>query len=92
MNKDRYKQILNDKMLPHYNSRDIHSFQHDGAAPHTARVVKDFLREHNVHVLPHPPLSPDLAPIENAFSVLKKNINHKRMETLAQVPEEARNE
>ena len=92
MNKDRYKEILNDKMLPHYNSRNIHSFQHDGAAPHTARVVKDFLREHNVNVLPHPPLSPDLAPIENAFSVLKNKINHKRMVTLPQVTDEACNE
>ncbi len=35
---------------------------HDGAPAHRARVVRDFFRDNNIKVMPHPGYSPDLSP------------------------------
>ena len=37
---------------------------HDNASPHKAKIVKDYLEEQELQVLPHPPYSPDLAPCD----------------------------
>ena len=37
---------------------------HDNAPAHKARIVTEFLEPEKVNVLPHHPLSPDLAPCE----------------------------
>ena len=42
----------------------------DNAPPHTARVVRDFLADHEVPVFDWPALSPDLNVIENVWSVI----------------------
>ncbi|UYV63317.1 hypothetical protein LAZ67_2003735, partial [Cordylochernes scorpioides] len=36
---------------------------HDNASAHRAIIVQDYLTKHSVFVLPHPPYSPDIAPI-----------------------------
>ena len=35
--------------------------QHDNASSHTSFAVREFLAQHNITMLPHPPYSPDLA-------------------------------
>jgi transposase len=35
---------------------------HDNAPSHTSFDVREFLAQHNITMLPHPPYSPDLAP------------------------------
>jgi len=40
------------------------TFQQDNAGPHGARVLRDYLTQQNVDVLPWPTVSPDLSPIE----------------------------
>jgi hypothetical protein len=37
--------------------------QQDNARPHVARVVRDYLTQQNVDLLPWPSVSPDLSPI-----------------------------
>jgi len=38
--------------------------QHDNAPSHTSFAVREFLAQHNITMLPHPPYSPDLAPCD----------------------------
>jgi len=37
---------------------------HDNAPRHTSFAVREFLAQHNITTLPHPPYSPDLAPCD----------------------------
>jgi transposase len=47
---------------------------HDNASPHTAQVTRDELAARGVSVYSHPPYSPDLNPIENAWNWMKDYI------------------
>ena len=49
-------------------------FMQDGASIHTAKVVKKWFADNNIEVLDWPPQSPDLNPIENMWSFMKKNL------------------
>jgi transposase len=49
-------------------------FMQDGAKPHSARSTMEFLKEEKVQVLPWPAKSPDLNPIENMWSIVKRKI------------------
>lgn len=64
-------------------------FVQDNAPTHTARIVKNWLREwageNEVHLVDWPPYSPDLNPIENLWKLLKENILKKYPE-LADMP------
>ena len=53
-------------------------FQQDNAPPHKSRSTLEFLQHHHVTVLPWPPYSPDLNPIENMWSIVKRNIHRHR--------------
>lgn len=48
-------------------------FMHDNAPIHTANIVTQYLGSRQVVVLPHPPCSPDLNPIETIWSVLERD-------------------
>ena len=40
-------------------------FMHDNASSHTAKIVRDLLRQLQIKVIIWPPTSPDLNPIKN---------------------------
>jgi transposase len=40
------------------------TFQQDNAGPHVTRVLRHYLIQQNVDMLPWPVVSPDLSPIE----------------------------
>ena len=44
----------------------------DNASFHNKRNIKNLLEEHGHKLLPLPPYSPDLNPIEQTFAILKK--------------------
>ena len=52
-------------------------FQHDNARPHVARIVTQYLQQHDVHVLPWPAFSPDLSPIEHAWNELDRRVRQR---------------
>ena len=47
---------------------------HDNASPHKAKIVKDYIEEQELQVLPNPPYSPNLAPCDFwLFPTLKES-------------------
>ena len=95
LNAQRYRdEIVEAHVFPFLNSNQnaIH-FQHDNARPHVARIVTQYLQQHDVHVLPWPAFSPDLFPIEHAWDELDRCVRqrpaqahnvHKLAEALAE--------
>lgn len=66
--------ILQPVALPFLQRHPRAIFQQDNAAPHTAASTRAFFRDHNVPLLPWPPRSPDLSPIENLWDMVKRRL------------------
>ena len=75
---DTYVGILEEELMKtinlYFKGRSGVIFQQDGASTRTARVVKDHFKGQKYTVLPWPAHSPDLSPIENLWSDLKKRL------------------
>ncbi|CAH1988356.1 unnamed protein product [Acanthoscelides obtectus] len=66
MNAQRYIHgVLELHLLPYLDTLADPTFQQDNARPHVARVTIDFFQHNDVTLLPWPPRSPDLSPIEH---------------------------
>jgi len=51
------------------------TFQQDIARPHVARVVRDYLTQQNVDVLPWPAVSPNLSAIKNVWDETASDVS-----------------
>ncbi len=76
-----YQEILEHFMLPSadklYGDADF-IFQQDLAPAHTAKGTKSWFNDHGVTVLDWPANSPDLNPIENLWSIIKRKMRDTR--------------
>ena len=78
MGQHKYIEMLENHLIP---TRDIFfsnesewEFQQDNAPCHKAKTVTTWFQENNIKVLQWPARSPDLNPIENAWSVLDRKL------------------
>jgi transposase len=77
MSAARYINILQDNIISFLENQPLSNnfwFQQDNAPSHKAQSTTAFLNANAVEVLPWPPYSPDLSPIENMWAVVKRRI------------------
>ena len=73
-----YKQTLEQHLVPFMD--DVFpahdgKLQHDNAPSHSALLVRQFLEKDGNITLTWPPYSPDLAPIENLWAIVKAKLH-----------------
>lgn len=77
MNTEKYLEVMESHLLPQaaiwYPSGDW-TFQQDGARCHTSNRARQYFDNMNIPLLPWTANSPDLNPIENIWSLLKKKV------------------
>ncbi|CAH1958407.1 unnamed protein product [Acanthoscelides obtectus] len=75
MNAQRYiHEVLEPHLLPYLDTLADPTFQQDNARPHVARVTIDFFQQNDVTLLPWPPISPDLSPIEHVWDMMGRRL------------------
>lgn len=76
LNGERYRdEILSSVVVPFLERQEPGIiFQQDNARPHTARIVRSYLDENEVVVLPWPANSPDLSPIEHVWDEMERRL------------------
>jgi transposase len=61
------------------------TFMQDNAPCHTANVVRAFMAQNDIEVLPWPHQSPDMNPIENLWAIIKRSLPKTKAELIEQI-------
>lgn len=88
MNADKLVRIYKKALLPsaaaHFpDPSKPWVLQEDNDPKHTSRKARNWRDRNQVNRMEWPAQSPDLAPIENAWAILKANVAHRRPKTIA---------
>jgi transposase len=63
---------------------------HDNAPAHASLLIRIYLVKHQTSVVPHPPYSPELAPVDFfLFPKLKTTLKGRRFQTIEVIQENA---
>ena len=92
INQDTYQAMIKEHVVPRIKAYEAQPggkkviFQQDGASSHTAKTTLDFFGKEKLLLLQNwPPKSPDLSPIENIWSLMKRDLQHDRPLTLQEL-------
>jgi transposase len=69
---NNYQEVLNDNLLPIWNS-DL-KFLQDNASIHVSKSSKAWFRKNKIELIDHPPVSPDLNPMENLWGMIVRSV------------------
>ena len=73
------------------NSTDTNIFLHDKATVHTSKLTSNYLNRNNIKTITLPGCSPDLNPIENVFSDLKRQLARENISSVKGLEKRIRN-
>jgi transposase len=75
-----YIQILENHLIPNARRQFGRHWrlQMDNDPKHRSRIVQDFLREHVPEILDWPSNSPDVNPVENLWSIMKRRVEKRK--------------
>ena len=91
VNAPNYIETLKKHLLPHiaeHGKPEDYLFMQDNAPAHRASETRRWLSDNKIAVLPWPPYSPDLNPIENLWAIMKRRIESNCFHTKEDVTNE----
>lgn len=78
MNGAQYRDVLKTRVVRNLKDNPEAIFQDDNAPCHRSGLVKNYLATTTLKTVTWPPQSPDMSPVENVFSIVKKNLQESR--------------
>ena len=82
VNAKSYLNIIQNKLPVHMAIHQCSIYQQDGATCHQAGIVRKWLRDSRIDVLDWPGNSPDINPIENLWTLVKKKVQLRRPDSI----------